>query len=96
MNQLLGLTLVILARSCAGCKKITLESDSYGDITLTKLPTSSSLPGALGRSSYASISTESHVAHYLYFSITDIDAGTGRWILNDELGVTNHATAFVG
>lgn len=96
MNYLLGLFLAVYAGSCTGCQRITLESDSYGDITLTKLPISSSLPGALGRSSYASTPTDSHGAHYLYFSVVDIDSGTGRWILNDELGVTNHATAFVG
>lgn len=77
---------------CDGCQTINIESDEKGLAVFTRMADTSD--GTLGRSSY--ISQSNNVTKYLYFSVVDAEAGTGRWIINDEPSSTEHATAFVG
>ena len=77
---------------CKACQRLQVESDSIGDIIFTKSFARSS--GGQGRSSY--ISDEGGRIQYLYCAVVNATHGTARWVINGELAVTDHATAYVG
>ena len=94
-SPLLAIYFAVIYRLCSGCQVVIVESDVFGDTTFTKLDDQSS--GALGRNSYISIpADEGDMTLFLYFGIENVTSGSGRWIINEKLAVTDHALAFVG
>ena len=98
-TTLLLLPLLLLLPPAHGCDEISLQSDYLGEVTFTKLPLSVSVHGGYGRAAY--VSSESSGAHpdakqhYLYFDVSNPLMGSGRWLINEELGVHDHAIAYV-
>ena len=89
--------LAIAVFSTLGCDIITLQSTSLGKIDFTKLPLSLILLGGYGRAAYVSTGDEltNSSRHYLYFDVSNPEKGTGRWLINDELGIHDKAIAYV-
>lgn len=83
-----------LCRLSNGCTKISLDSEHRGSILFTKLP--ELFPGSLGRTSYVSAASDGVPPVFLFFMTNDEHSGNGQWIVSEELGDTNHVSAFVG
>ena len=92
------LLLTTLPLRTHACDEISLQSDYLGDVTFTKLPLSISTLGGYGRAAYVSSESGAHPdakQHYLYFDVSNPLMGSGRWLINEELGVHDHAIAYV-
>ena len=94
----LALLLSMLLQASTACDEITLRSEFLGEVDFHKLDLSISSLGGYGRAAYVSSEAGEHPdskKHYLYFDVSNPLTGSGRWLINDELGVHDHAIAYV-
>jgi hypothetical protein len=94
ISSVILLTFAAVNHLCYGCNKIVLESDVFAHTEFTKTPMQ--VAGTYGRSSYISNPIEGDKIQYMYFAVENLPDGSGRWVVNDELGVSDSAVAFVG
>ena len=76
------------------CNSISVLGDLLGNLTFSKLPLSVTESGSttFGRASYRT--TDDSL--FLYFEVQNLEFGSGRWVINHEMGVVGAGIAFVG
>jgi hypothetical protein len=95
-NLTSALLVFVLLYLCAeACEIVTLHSELLGEVEFHKLPLAISSLGGYGRAAYVSSQSEDTKQHYLYFDVSNPLMGSGRWLINDALGVHDHAIAYV-